>query len=142
MSRQQRSSVAAATVVIVAAIGTDLLVSACGEGPTGPSEPPRLTVTISESGPNPVTVRGPREGAFTVEFVNQDSQPHEVRSDPHPEHNNCPALDRVGVIAPGQSVVTADLQGCFVIIGRFTDRLTYHDDARLDDPRFQGTVQR
>jgi|688.fasta_scaffold40307_4 hypothetical protein len=138
---RRRMAPAIAVGVVVAAIAVDVLLSACGGSPTGPSDTPKLAVTITSSGPSPMTVRGPREGAFTVQFVNQDDQPHEVRSDPHPADNNCTALN-IGVIAPGQSKETRDLQGCFVIIGRFTDRLTYHDEAKLDDSRFQGTIQR
>lgn len=141
MSAVRPLTLASAAAVVVAAIGADVLLSACDRSPTGPTETPMLTVTFTSSGPSPATVRGPHEGAFTVQFVNRDSQPHEVRSDPHPADNNCSDLN-IGVIAPGESKVTRDLQGCFVIIGRFTDRLTYHDEARLDDARFQGTIER
>lgn len=131
-----------AAAVVVGAVGADVLLSACGGGsPTGPTDTPTLTVAFTSTGPEPATVRGPHEGPFTVTFVNRDSRPHQVRSDPHPADNNCTDLN-IGVLAPGQSMETPDLQGCFVIYGRFTDRLTYHDEASLDDPRFQGTIQR
>jgi hypothetical protein len=38
-----------------------------------------------------------------VTFVNNHSRPHDMSSDPHPEHTDCPPLDQVGFLTPGQS---------------------------------------
>ena len=36
-------------------------------------------------------------------FVNNDSRSHEMFSDPHPEHTDCPEINQVGFLSPGQS---------------------------------------
>ena len=38
----------------------------------------------------------------TVTITNNDSAPHDMDSDPHPAHTDCPALN-IGVLVPGQS---------------------------------------
>ena len=35
--------------------------------------------------------------------MNNDSRPHDMASDPHPSHEDCPPLDQVGFLSPGQS---------------------------------------
>ena len=37
-----------------------------------------------------------------VTFVNQDVRNREIVSDPYLRHEDCPALNRVGLLAPGQ----------------------------------------
>jgi hypothetical protein len=119
--------------VIVGALIVDVLLSACGgvPAPSPPTPPPPVqrTVTISAGGVTPATITGPRA---TVEFVNQDSQVHDIRSDPHPGHTQCLELN-LGAIAPGQRVA---------ILSPFDPgrRCGYHDETRPDDPRFQGSI--
>lgn len=138
LSAARAVSTAMATAVIVAAIGVDVLFSACG-GPTGPTpETPRLTVTISEGGVTPAILKAPicTRAWCTVylRFVNQDSEPHDVRSDPHPEHTGCRQLNTaIGIIAPGETKET-EISGC-------QGRGGYHDETRPDDPRFSGRVE-
>lgn len=66
------------------------------------------TITIGSNGvvsPNAVTVtQGGR-----VTFVNNDSRPHDMSSDPHPNHEDCPPLDQVGFLNPGQSKTSGNL---------------------------------
>ena len=38
-----------------------------------------------------------------VTFVNRDSIAHQIASDPHPIHTDCPPLNAVGFLSPGQS---------------------------------------
>ena len=64
-----------------------------------PSGPPvnTNTITITAAGANPRNIQvaiGSR-----VLFVNQDSRPHWMASDPHPEHDDCPEFDPVGHVA-------------------------------------------
>jgi hypothetical protein len=93
--------------------------SACGGGssppPTpspGPSPPPggnpppaSATITITAAGADPreVTIRVGRR----VTFVNQDTVPHDMNSDPHPLHTDCPSLDAVAFLAAGQTKESA-----------------------------------
>ena len=39
----------------------------------------------------------------SVTFVNNDSRSHDMESDPHPTHTNCPSMANVGNLQPGQS---------------------------------------
>jgi hypothetical protein len=36
-----------------------------------------------------------------VRFMNQDSRPHQPQSNPHLQHTDCPAINNVGVLQPG-----------------------------------------
>jgi len=82
-----------------------------GGTPTGPGTgaPPvaTTTITITAAGVSPqrITVS---PGA-RVTFINNDARQHEMNSDPHPNHGDCPAVDDVGFLAPGQSKQTGNL---------------------------------
>ena len=66
------------------------------------------TITIGSNGvasPSAVTVtQGGR-----VTFVNNDSRSHDMSSDPHPSHEDCPPLEQVGFLSPGQSKTSGNL---------------------------------
>jgi plastocyanin len=85
----------------------------CGDGkdssspPTTPTTNP-YTVTISGSGivsPKELTV----PPGSRVMFVNNSSRRHDVASDPHPDHLDCPELNQVGVLNAGQSRESGNL---------------------------------
>jgi plastocyanin len=44
-----------------------------------------------------------------VLFINNHTRSHYMASDPHPDHMDCPELDPVGVLAPGQRRETGNL---------------------------------
>ena len=114
------------TRLTMAVTGLALAVSACGGGgsstPSGPSggtgggtsgggtggATATATITIGANGavsPSAVTItQGGR-----VTFVNNDSRSHEMSSDPHPSHEDCPPLDQVGFLAPGQTKTSGNL---------------------------------
>ena len=75
--------------------------------PTNPTTNP-YTVTISGSG-----IVGPKEltvpPGSRVLFVNSHSRRHDMTSDPHPDHLDCPELNQVGVLNPGQSRESGNL---------------------------------
>jgi hypothetical protein len=86
-----------------------LFVSGCGGGssPSSPSSPSDPTITITSSGVNPTVItisQGTR-----VLFVNNDTKSHLMASDPHPEHTDCPEINNVGLLQPGQSRETGNL---------------------------------
>jgi plastocyanin len=94
-----------------------IFVSACGgdDSPgTGPSGGGggggtgtiAATITITASGVSPKNVTVAPGSRVT--FVNSDSRPHEMNSDPHPAHTDCPEIN-VGFIAAGQSSTTQNL---------------------------------
>lgn len=60
------------------------------------------TITIGSNGAvSPQTVTITQGGRVT--FVNNDSRSHDMSSDPHPSHEDCPPMEQVGFIQPGQS---------------------------------------
>jgi hypothetical protein len=88
-----------------------LAFSACGSGsgPAAPS-PPATTyqITISAQGAvSPVELSVPL-GARVL-FVNNHSRRHDMSSDPHPDHDDCPPINLVGLLMPGQSRETGNL---------------------------------
>ncbi len=122
--------------------GLALIVVGCGSGssegsassPTPPStggtgaSPITVTIANNAASPQAVTVsRGSR-----VTFVNNDNRPHEIDSDPHPTHTDCPEINQVGVLTSGQSHQTAILN---------TARACgYHDHEQADTKSLQGTI--
>jgi hypothetical protein len=86
--------------------------AACGGGgsPGGPSPQPDnpYRITISAAGavsPTELTV----PPGSRVLFINNDARRHDMTSDPHPDHMNCPELNQVGLLQPGQNRETGNL---------------------------------
>jgi plastocyanin len=95
----------------LSAIATVLAITtACGGSKSSPAQPsvtPAATITITSSGVNPRTVTVPR--GSQVQFVNNDTTHHDMESDPHPEHTDCPEINSVGFLNPNQSRLTGNL---------------------------------
>jgi plastocyanin len=129
------------TVLIVAATA-----AACGGGdsgttpttPTSPTNPTNpttptatATITIGTDGrvsPSTVTISvGGR-----VTFINNHNTTHDMSSDPHPEHTDCPAMAQVGFLSPGQQRTS----------GNFNTARTcgFHDHNRELDTGLQGRI--
>ena len=103
--------------------------------PTAPSPSPTpvttTTITIDASGRvTPADIQVDRGARVT--FVNQHSSPHDMTSDPHPTHVNCPEVNAVGNLLPGQSRQTSPLD-----VAR---RCGFHDHGEPDNPRLQGSI--
>lgn len=87
-----------------------LALASCGGGssPSGPSPGGSgTTITVTADGVNPAqtnVAQGSR-----VLFVNNDTRTHYMASDPHPEHTDCPEINSVGILQPGQSRETGNL---------------------------------
>jgi plastocyanin len=86
------------------------LSAACGdkESPGSPTQTNPYTITITTSGvvsPKELTV----PPGTRVLFTNSDSRRHDMTSDPHPDHLDCPELNQVGVLNPGQSRESGNL---------------------------------
>lgn len=76
--------------------------------PTNPTGPvATTTITITAAGVSPQRIVVPVGSRVT--FINNDNRTHEMNSDPHPNHGECPAIDDVGFIAPGQTKLTGNL---------------------------------
>jgi plastocyanin len=119
---------------------------ACGGGgggggtPTGPSGPTvgstgtvgaiGATVTIANGAVSPgqVTI----SVGQSVRFVNSDGRSHDVSSDPHPTHTNCPSIANVGTIANGQSKDTMGFSGA--------GSCGFHDHNDPDNNALKGRI--
>lgn len=124
-------------------VAAALSVVACGGGdggsPTTPTNPggggggggSTATITIGSDGrvsPTSVTVSlGSR-----VTFVNNHNRQHDMSSDPHPEHTQCPEIT-VGNLQPGQSRQTQNLN---------TARTCgFHDHNEPSNEALTGTIR-
>jgi len=67
-----------------------------------------------------------------VTFINNDRLSHDVESDPHPEHTDCPDINQVGFIVPGQTKLTGNMN--------VVRRCGYHDHQEPDVTNLQGTI--
>lgn len=108
--------------------------SACdSSSDTAPSDgraPSTNTITITSVGVSPKTITVARGAQVT--FVNSDSRTHEMNSNPHPSHEDCPEINQVGFLSAGQSKLTGNLN---------TARTCgYHDHNRDSDTSLQGTI--
>jgi plastocyanin len=88
------------------------------------------TITITSAGVSPKNLTVPR--GTQVTFTNSSSAPHEMNSDPHPAHTDCPELNSVAFLAVGQSKQTANLNTA--------KTCGYHDHNRDFDTALQGTI--
>jgi plastocyanin len=105
-----------------------LLTIACSSTPSAPS--PAATFRIGPAGVDPHEVRVKR-GNYVL-FVNNDNRPHTMVSDPVDLHTQCPVLNRVGIIQPGESRES----------GSLTDSTTcgFHDHNDPSDASLKGRI--
>jgi len=100
-------------------------------GPTTCSAPSTsTTITISNNTVCPQNITVPR--GTQVTFVNSDTVAHEMNSDPHPEHTDCPEINSVGHLEPGQSRLTDNLNTA--------RRCGFHDHLRADVATMKGSI--
>jgi plastocyanin len=121
-------------------LGMALMALSCGgdSSPTQPTNPGGggggggQTVTVT------ITANGADQRALTITpgmrviFVNNDSRPHEMTSDPHPSHEDCPELNQVGFLNPGQQRESGNLV--------FTRTCGFHDHANPGTQSLQGRI--
>ena len=74
--------------------------------PTNPSGT-TYTVTITSAGVTPKSLDVPL-GARVL-FINNDTKPHYMHSDPHPDATDCTAVNQVGSLAATQRRETGNL---------------------------------
>ena len=84
----------------------------------GTPAPSSVTVTITSTGVTPNDFAVAAGG--TITWVNSDATVHDLSSDPHPQHTDCPPLN-TGDINPGQRRTTGALPTARVC--RFHDHL-------------------
>jgi plastocyanin len=109
--------------------------AACGGGggPTDPSPAPSNPnrITISASGAvSPTELIVPP--GTRVLFVNNHARRHDMTSDQHPDHMDCPEINQVGVLQPGQNRETGNLVS--------VRTCGFHDHENPDDPLLKGRI--
>ena len=119
----------ARSAISPAAFLTCALLAGCGGGPSSPT-PSGTTITVTATGITPREVVIPVGGRVT--FQNSDVRPHGMSSDPVQTHTDCPAINDVGTLAPGQSRSTGALTVARVC--------GFHDHNNEDDPAFKGRI--
>jgi plastocyanin len=85
-------------------------------GSNGVISPSQVTISVGQS----------------VTFVNNDATSHDMTSNPHPIHTDCPQMNAVGRISQGQTKLT----------NAFPTARTcgFHDHDRPDTIALQGTI--
>lgn len=106
----------------------------CGGSSTSPSDggPPvaTMTITIANNAVSPPNIVVPRGSQVT--FVNNDSRNHDMESDPHPEHTDCPEINQAGFLNPGRSRQTGNLNA--------VRTCGYHDHENQTVQSLHGTI--
>ena len=114
--------------------GLAFVLCSCG-GSSAPSSPTPAEnpnqMVISASGvltPKEITV----SAGSRVLFINSHSRTHQMTSDPHPDHDQCPEINQVGLLSPGQRRETGNL------VTVRTCGLHDHDDP--DNANLKGRI--
>jgi len=127
-------AVAATALVALAACGgggspTSPSGGGAGVG-TGSPGASGATITIANGRVTPSTVT--IAVGQSVTFINNDGRVHNVSSDPHPNHTDCPSINGVGTISNGQTKLTNSLP---------TARSCgFHDHDDPDNNQLKGTI--
>jgi plastocyanin len=101
-----------------------------GGGGGGTGGPVGATITITAAGVSPSTVTV--SPGSRVTFVNNDSRAHDMSSDPHPAHTDCPEIT-AGFIQPGQMGTTQNLNR--------VRTCGFHDHNQDTNTTLQGTIR-
>jgi plastocyanin len=88
------------------------------------------TITISNNSVCPQNITVPR--GTQVTFLNSDTRRHEMTSDPHPEHTDCPELNQVGNLEVGQSRQSGNLNT--------VRRCGFHDHLQDQVQTMRGSI--
>lgn len=141
-----RTKVHMSTTIKILAVGVAAMAAAsCGgsSSPTGSTSVTVISASTGSAGPSGATVTitasgvSPSQVSVTVgqsvTFINNDTRPHEMASDPHPIHGTCPGIENgIGTLAAGQTKLT---QG-FANAGT----CGYHDHLNSGTANLQGTI--
>ena len=99
------AAMAGAVIVVMVACGGSDSPTSPSSPVTGSPGPSGATITIGSNGavsPAQVTITTGQ----SVTFVNNDSRIHDMSSDPHPTHTDCPEMNAVSSMASGQTKAT------------------------------------
>jgi plastocyanin len=115
---------------IAAAAAMLLGLGGCGSSPSAPSGIAAATISIGPNGVSPSEVR--IRAWSQVQFVNNDSRIHSMASDPLDQHSDCPPINFVGTLQPGESRNTGTLN--------LTRTCGFHDHLNETDQRLWGRI--
>jgi plastocyanin len=132
-------------VVQALSVATMVTMTACGgSSPTSPGGGSSVvvqstgsvgtvgaTITIgtnSAVSPSQVTIAVGQ----SVTFINSDTRSHDMESDPHPAHTNCPSIANVGLLQPGQQKTTFGFAN--------SGTCGYHDHNDAERSGLQGRI--
>jgi plastocyanin len=121
---------------VVRAVGLAALtavVAACQSGASpanAPSPDPAVVIAITPGGASPRTITV--KAGSQVTFTNNDTIAHQMYSDPHPEHTDCPEFDSVGYLAPGESRQTGNLN--------IVRTCGFHDHIHFENASLKGSI--
>jgi len=134
------SAFAVATALAIAACGSSSSSSSpsgsSGSSPSCPTTAPSdavstNTITITNNVASPKNIRVAR--GTQVTFVNSDSRTHNMTSNPHPEHTDCPEINSVGFLGAGQTRRTDNMTTNQAVCG-------FHDHDAPDVAGLQGCI--
>jgi plastocyanin len=115
----------------LAALGAAAAI-ACSSASSSPSpSTAAATITITNNTVSPKNVSVPR--GSQVAFVNNDNTTHNMASDPHPEHTDCPEINQVGSLSPGQTRLTGNMTTNRAVCG-------FHDHDAPNVVGLQGSI--
>jgi len=131
LTRSRSIAVAACVAQVCGACGGANPSSPSSSGSTGGgSTTTGATITITSAGVSPKSVTV--ASGTSVTFINNDSQPHDMSSDPHPLHTDCPEMNAVGFIQPGQTKSTNAF--------RTVRTCGFHDHNQPSTVSLQGSI--
>jgi hypothetical protein len=119
----------AVTVALAIGCGSSSSNSTSPSGSCTPSSSP-ATFVLMNNAVCPTTMTVPRGTQITI--MNQDSRTHEMDSDPHPEHTDCPEINQIDFLNPGQARQSGNLN-----IARTCG---FHDHGNPDNAAIRGSV--
>jgi hypothetical protein len=133
----QRLGTRAGGIILAAGIA---IVAACGGSSSSPSSNPTPGACTPSTNANTLVIQNNTicPAALTVTrgtqitILNSDSRVHEMDSDPHPEHTDCPELNQIGHLEPSQSRQSGNLN-----IAR---KCGMHDHLSPDTASLKATI--
>jgi hypothetical protein len=120
----------AVTVAVMAACGSSS--SPSSTSPSGSCTPSANanTLVIQNNAICPQALTLTRGSQLTI--LNSDSRTHDMDSDPHPEHTDCPELNQIGFLNPGQSRQSGNLNTA--------RKCGLHDHSSPDNAGLKATI--
>jgi hypothetical protein len=111
-------------------IGAVALLGACGGNGSGSTSATSVNISLTPNGLSSMSIQIEKGG--TIRFTNNDFALHQIASNPHPAHTDCPELNGP-TLRQGESF-TATMRNADLTCG-------FHDHLNPNDARFQGTIQ-